>query len=70
MSEEEFSVNPKSGVLYKCCDNCRKYVKKYYENNKDKINEQTKEYRKNNKDKLKNNGMMITKEEKNIIKNI
>ena len=67
LSEEEFSINPNSGVFYKLCDSCRnkkkeydkKYyennkdkIKEYYENNKDKINEQRKEYYENNKDKI------------------
>ena len=53
LSEEEFSINPQSGVLYKCCDKCRnknkESSKKYYEKNKD----YKKEYYENNKDKLK-----------------
>ena len=68
MSEEEFSVNPKSGAFYKVCDKCRnkqkesckkyrennkEYFKEYYEKNKDKRKEQMKEYRENNKDKVK-----------------
>ena len=39
MSEEEFSVNPKSGAFYKLCDRCRNKKKesnkKYRENNKE-----------------------------------
>ena len=46
LPEEEFSINPKSGVLYKICDNCRNKLKesckKYYENNKDKRKEYVK----------------------------
>ena len=64
LSEEEFSVNPKSGAFYKVCDNCRNKSKEYYENNKeyykgyrennkDKRKEYQKEYYENNKDKIK-----------------
>ena len=57
LSEEEFSVNPQSGVFYKCCDRCRnkskESSKKYRENNKDKIKEQMKGYRENNKEYFK-----------------
>ena len=57
MPEEEFSINPKSGVFYKVCDNCRNKLKesckKYYENNKDKRKEYDKEYKEKNKDKIK-----------------
>ena len=57
LSEEEFSVNPKSGAFYKLCDRCRNKKKesnkKYRENNKDKKKEYQKEYREKNKDEIK-----------------
>ena len=62
LSEEAFSVNPKSGVFYKCCDKCRNKRKEYYKNNKDKIKEQWKEYYENNKDKIKEQNKEYFKE--------
>ena len=41
LSEEEFSINPKTGEYYKQCNSC----KEYYEQNKDRINNKKKEYR-------------------------
>ena len=53
LSEEEFSINPKTGEYYKNCNLCREYHKEYYEQNKDKMKEYWKEYREQNKDRIK-----------------
>ena len=52
-SEEEFSINPKTGEYYKKCDSCREYFKEYRERNKDKMKEYNKEYYERNKDRIK-----------------
>ena len=76
LSDEEFSVNPQSGVLYKCCDKCRDKLKesckKYYENNKEYFKEYMKEYYEKNKDKrkeyLENNKDKIKEQRKEYMK--
>ena len=53
--------------------NCKKCMKEYYENNKEKILEQRKEYRENNKEKIKeyyeNNKEKILKQKKDYYEN-
>ena len=57
LSEESFSINPKTDEYYKRCNSCREYQKEYrreyYEQNKDKIKEKSREYYEQNKDKMK-----------------
>ena len=57
LSEEECSINPKTGEYYKHCNSCREKDKEYREQNKDKIKEYQKEYQKEyyeqNKDIIK-----------------
>ena len=53
LSVDNFSINPKSSELYKCCNSCKERIKSYREANKEKIAEQMKSYRKANKDKIK-----------------
>ena len=52
LSVDNFSINPKSGELYKCCNSCKEKVKAYREANKEKIAEQYKAYREANKEKI------------------
>uniref|UniRef100_A0A6M3XU54 Putative HNH homing endonuclease n=1 Tax=viral metagenome TaxID=1070528 RepID=A0A6M3XU54_9ZZZZ len=53
--EGEFSKSKsrKGGLNHWCKICCKKYTKKWYENNKERIRKQHKEYYKNNKDKRK-----------------
>ena len=52
LSVDNFSINPKSGELYKSCNDCREYLKSYYEVNKEKIAEKKKSYYEANKEKI------------------
>ena len=49
---DNFSINPKNGVLYKVCNSCREKNKSYRKANKDKINKRNKSYIEANKDKI------------------
>ena len=55
---DNFSINPKTGDLYKCCDSCRERAKVYYENipktKKEEYNKNNKLYKEANKEKLLN----------------
>ena len=64
LSEEEFSINPKTGEYYKQCNSCREYR----ERNKDRINDKKKEYREKNKDKIKEYHKEYREQNKNRIK--
>ena len=59
LSVDNFSINPKSGELYKSCNVCREKSKSYYEENKEKKKayyeankEYNKSYREANKEKI------------------
>ena len=52
LSADNFSINPKSGELYKCCNSCREYLKSYREANKEKIAKCRKSYYETNKEKI------------------
>ena len=63
LSVDNFSINPKSGELYKSCNVCIEYMKSYsetnkekkksyYEANKEKILEKNKSYYEANKEKI------------------
>ena len=63
LSVDNFSINPKIGELYKCCNSCieqmkfyyeanKEQRKVYYEANKEKILEKKKAYREANKEKI------------------
>ena len=43
----------KNGEVYKCCKDCREYMKEYRKENKDKIKQYNKQYNEENKDKRK-----------------
>ena len=52
LSVDNFSINSKSGELYKCCNVCIEKNKSYREANKEKIAEKKKSYREANKEKI------------------
>ena len=52
LSVDNFSINPKTGKLYKKCNNCKERGKAYYEDNKEKIAEKMKFYKEANKEKI------------------
>ena len=52
LSVDNFSINPKTGELYKSCNVCIEYMKSYSEANKEKIAEYRKSYREANKEKI------------------
>ena len=68
LSEEEFSINPKTGEYYKNCDLCKEYHKEYYEQNKDKLKEYDKKYREQNKDKIKEKKKKYKEQNKDKLK--
>ena len=79
LSEEEFSINLKTGEHYKECNFCRGYReqnkdkinernKEYYERNKEKKKEYDKKYREQNKDKLKEKRKEYREKNKDVIK--
>ena len=53
LSVDNFSINPKSGELCKCCNYCKEQKKFYREANKEKIAERDKFYREANKEMIK-----------------
>ena len=68
LSEEEFSINPKTGEYYKHCNSCREKDKEYREQNKDKLKEYDKEYREQNKDKIKEKKKKYKEQNKDKLK--
>ena len=79
LSEEGFSINPKTGKYYKQCNSCREYIeqnkekwkeywKEYSEQNRDRIKERKKKYYEQNKDRINEKSKEYREQNKDKIK--